>query len=90
MFKFISVPFGALIQAFVAIMQSVHTSANAINNLADAAESVTGVAKDAAETWAKEEAAVNASKLDHLHKRIAHAKESGIEFKRQDDGEIQL
>lgn len=86
MFKLIAAP----ITVIVSVCKTLVTFTNGVNHLAEAFESTTKVAKDAAHTWSEEEQAINEAKLTDLRKRIAEAKEQGIQFKRQDDDEIQL
>ena len=86
MFAVIAAP----VQVIVASCKAIVTFVNGVNHLAEAFESTTSVANNAASTWAKEEAAINAAKLSDLEKRIAEAKEKGIQFKRKEEEEIPL
>lgn len=82
--------FAAPVTVIIAACKAMVTFTQGITNLAEAFEATTSVAKDAATTWSKEEAAVNAAKLHDLEKRIKEAKETGKPFQRQEDDEIPL
>ena len=85
MFKLFLAPISVL----VAFCKALVTTANGLNNLAEAFDATTKVANNAATTWLEEETAVNAAKLHTIRENIRLSQEQGKPYQRVDN-EIQL